>query len=219
MRRKKTAKLITPGQRTGKKKSDFRWTAEDGTIWGSRFEFEIFSTLQAQGYAVRKTDPQDSMGYTSRVVGGVCTQCHSGQVVQEHTYTPDLFVDTSNKPGRPDANVSPGYYIEAKGNLLPRRRSLLRAFRKAQPNVDLRFILQNRGRAGKRSLLEWVQTFLKVPVSVWPELPGTPDSINIVKPKKAKKPAGGQEPPINSELKELLENVSEPKKKTRTVEE
>jgi len=37
MARRKLAKAVTPGSRTGTKRSDFRLAAPDGTIWASRF--------------------------------------------------------------------------------------------------------------------------------------------------------------------------------------
>lgn len=180
MGRTKRVKAVTPGSRTGTKRSDFRWTAPDGQVWASRFEFEVYTQLKEQGYAVRKTTKEDSLPYTSTVVGGKCLQCGSGKVAQEHTFTADLFVgsiqgDGGNNGGdrgsgdRRDAgkDVPAGYYIECKGYLRASRRSLLRSFRKAQPDIDLRLVIQRDYPVGKGSLTDWATKYLKVPVCVW----------------------------------------------------
>lgn len=166
-RQRKAAKPVTAGRRTGTKRRDFRWTAPDGTIWASRFEFEVFTALKEQGYAIRKTGPEDSLHYTSTTIGGRCTACGSGKVVQERVFTADLFVDTTDESGGAGNNVRTGYYLETKGYLRSTRRSLLRAFRKAQPNVDLRLIVQRDYPVGKGTLTEWATKYLKVPVCVW----------------------------------------------------
>src|SRR5580765_855016 len=100
MGRSKRAKVTTPGKRTGTKRSDFRWTAPDGTIWASRFEYEVFVALKEQGYEVRKTTKEDSLRYTSGIVSGKCAECGSGRVVQERSFTADLFVSTEDGPKR-----------------------------------------------------------------------------------------------------------------------
>lgn len=180
MARVKKVKPVTAGKRTGTKRRDFRWTAPDGTIWASRFEFEVYTALKEQGYAIRKTGPEDSLHYTSSVIGGRCASCGSGKVAQERTFTADLFVDTTKRGNtqpsihggtgdrRDDSkDVRTGYYLETKGYLRSTRRSLLRAFRKAQPNVDLRLIVQRDYPVGKGSLTEWATKYLKVSVCVW----------------------------------------------------
>lgn len=158
------------------------------------------------------------MAYTSPVVGGRCLQCISVNVAQEHRYTPDLFIST--KPGLAGKdNESSGYYLEAKGNLLQSKRGLLRHFRKARPDVDLRFVLQRKGRAGKGSLVDWVTKYLKVPVTVWPELPtNTLDSYATAKPPKAGRPGEKLELHTDSASKVLQESATAPIRKTRIRE-
>lgn len=141
-----------------------RWQDTEGNTWASRFEYSVYKTLKEQGYNVRRTTPEDSKTYTSTIKGGECLQCHSGRVVQNHRYTPDLFVDTTG--GEREAG-SAGYYIEAKGYLRAERRSLLRAFRKERQDVDIRLVVERDYKVGKSTLVGWATKYLKVPVIVW----------------------------------------------------
>lgn len=156
------------GKRLGTKKRDMRWQDPDGNIWASKFEYGIYAALKEQGYDVFKTGEQDSLRYTSDVRSGLCLECGARRVVQERTYTPDLFVHS-----RTEANRSVrledrrGYYLEAKGYLRADRRRLLREFRKANPNIDLRLVAQRDYKVGKGTLTSWATKYLKVPVHVW----------------------------------------------------
>jgi hypothetical protein len=162
LRRVKKAKApAIEGQRVGTKKSDMRWQAPDGTVWASRFEYAVYSTLLEKGYDVRKTGEQDRMAYTSTVNSGRCRKCGSTCVVEERTYTPDLFIVPRGGP------ATAGYYLEAKGYLRSERRSLLRAFRKTGPACDLRLVVQRDYKIGKSTLVGWAERLLKVPVTIW----------------------------------------------------
>jgi hypothetical protein len=154
-------KAAIAGSRVGTKKSDMRWLAPDGTVWASRFEYAVYSTLKEKGYDVRKTTEQDRMAYTSPVRNGRCTRCSSSCVVEDRSYTPDLFV----VPRGSDA--ASGYYLEAKGYLRGERRTLLRAFRKTGPACDLRLVVQRDYKVGKSTLVGWGLRLLKVPTVVW----------------------------------------------------
>lgn len=160
MRKRKAKTPAIEGERVGTKKSDTRWKAPDGTIWASRFEYAVYSTLKEKGYDVRKTDKQDTMAYTSRVDSGRCRKCGSSCVVTERHYTPDLYIGP--RPGQ-----TTGFYLEAKGYLRAQRRSLLRAFRKTGPACDLRMVVQRDYKVGKSTLVGWASKLLKVPVTVW----------------------------------------------------
>lgn len=164
------ARSSTPGKRVGIKRSDLRWQAPDGTIWSSRYEFELFLQLKEQGYNVRKTTEKDSHSYTSPVRGGRCLECDSCKVVQQHSYTPDLFVGEEGRSDKPtDPSGYRDYLIEAKGYLRAPRRALLRHFRKARPDLDLRFVVQRDYRVTKHAtIVEWARKYLKVPIVVWP---------------------------------------------------
>lgn len=161
--RTKVPKAATPGERTGTKRRDTRWTAPDQSVWASRFEYEVYLALKAQGYEVRKTTEKDSLRYTHPVRNGRCLQCGSGRVVSEHSYTPDLFVST----GRAADNQPSGYYLEVKGYLRAPRRALLRSFHKARPDIDIRFIAQRDYAVGATTLTGWAKKFLKSPVHIW----------------------------------------------------
>jgi hypothetical protein len=162
-----------------------RWMV-DGTEYDSRFEYEVLTALSKQGNVnVRRTSEHDSIPYTRVVRQGVCSKCGSDCVVSTHSYTADAYVsaiadakggDNAGGSGQPASAVeAPGYYAEVKGYLRADRRSLLRALRKARPDVDLRFIVQRDYRVTKSLYLtEWIRKYLKCPVVVYK--PGVPIS-------------------------------------------
>lgn len=164
--KRKSKGCLVKGSKIGHKRSDFRFRAEDGSEWDSKFEAQVFFTLKEQGYNVRRSTPQDSLGYTSTIRGGICTECCSRDVAQERVYTFDLFVDTSNGLERKQDERS-GYSLETKGYLRQDRRGLLRHFRKARPDVDLRFIVQRDYPVGKGTITSWITKYLHAPVIVW----------------------------------------------------
>lgn len=160
----------------GTKKRDMRWQAPDGTIWASRFEYAVYSTLRNHGHNVRKSGPQDSLAYTDSVLNGRCLECNSGRCVTDRRYTPDLFIGPANEDleyaaqrVRDGQAPSPcGYYIEAKGYLRSDRRSLLRSFRKSWPRIDFRLVVQRDYNVTKHlTITQWAAKYLKCPVHVW----------------------------------------------------
>lgn len=164
----KKVKPVIAGKRVGKKRSDFRWLADDGVVWSSRFEYAVYTALKEQGVNVRKTTAEDSIPYTSVVPNSRCRGCESVDVVQDRVFTPDLFVipKADDEQGK-DSNSEP-YYIEAKGFLRADRRSLLRRFRQAKPSINLRFIIERDYKAtAKCSLSQWIGKYLKLPCIVW----------------------------------------------------
>jgi hypothetical protein len=162
--------LKIAGSRIGTKHRDMRWKSPDGEVWASRFEYSVFFTLKEKGFNVRRTNAeQDRMAYTAPVRNGVCEACASTAVVTNHFYTPDLFVSQGDQSGGPA-----GYYIEAKGYLRAPQRSLIRAFRKARPDVDLRFVVQSDYKVGKSTVSGWITRYLRSKVHVWNgNLPGS----------------------------------------------
>lgn len=164
--RQKRTKPSTQGARVGTHKRDMRWQDPTGQVWDSRYEYELYTHLKAKGLYVQPTGEQDSFLYTSPVRSAVCTVCGSDRVAKNRSYTPDLFVSTKDVGGV--SRDPSGYYVEAKGYLRKDRRALLRYFRKAQPNVDLRLVVQADNRATKQlRVVEWAQKYLKIPVAVW----------------------------------------------------
>lgn len=170
-KRLRRAKAVTPGQRVGTKRRDMRWEAE-GEVWDSRFEYEVFRGYRDAGWTVRRCTEADSLTYTRPVRNGVCGKCNSEEVASRHSYQPDLFVSPGpaqqGRKGSTAVDEPAGYFVEAKGYLRADRRSLLRALRKARPDVDLRLVCQRDYRvSAKHSLISWARTFLKCPAAVW----------------------------------------------------
>jgi hypothetical protein len=157
-------KAAIPGRRVGTKRRDMRWEAPDGTVWDSRFEFEVFSGFKARGVSVSRLEaPKDSLDYTSPVRGAECTKCGADKVVQRRTITFDLLA--VQKAGSGSERRS--YRVEAKGYLRAPRRRLLRCFRQAWPSADLRLVFQADYKVGKGTVLEWCAKYLKCPAFVW----------------------------------------------------
>lgn len=152
------------GKRTGTKRSDMRWTAPDGTIWDSRYEYIVYSAYQAAGYTIRKCDKRDTFSFTLPIRNASCTACGSTAVGQSRTYTPDFHVTPKDIKCE-----AVGYYCESKGYLRPKQRALLRNFYKAHPHSGVRFLLQRDFPATKASsIVQWFVKFLKgSKIAVW----------------------------------------------------
>lgn len=146
--------------------ADRRHVADDGVVWASRYESEVYAELRrVLGERVRKCGDGDSVPYTSTVRGGRCLECESGQVVQRRTYTPDLFVDTSQS-----GDESAGYFVEAKGYWDAHKRNLLRSVTRANPDLNLVLIFLRDGwvTKGKSKYTDYVARYLPgCPSVVW----------------------------------------------------
>lgn len=161
------AKAVTPGYKVGTKRRDMRWMAPDGVEWDSKLEYEVFLAYQKEGKNVRRAGEEDRLFYTSPVRNGACTQCDSCEVVQRHSYTPDLHVGAEDNRERGGLQAA-SHYVEVKGYLRAEQRSLLRSLRKARPDVDLRLIVQRDFKVtSKLTLTEWARKYLRVRVVVW----------------------------------------------------
>src|SRR5579885_1009284 len=57
-------KISPLGRRIGTHRRDMRWEAPDGSVWASRFEYEVYRGLKESGVAVRRTDEQDRLFYS-----------------------------------------------------------------------------------------------------------------------------------------------------------
>lgn len=162
--------------RVGTKRADRRWKDSDGVIWASEYEYRIYEGLRAAfNGAVQRCEKGSSstFSYDTPVPGGACPSCGCDQVVQRRTYTPDVYLD-----GQGDGATECGrLHFEVKGYFSAEKRNLLRHFRNANPDVNLCIILQRNGSATKkRSLGEYIDTYLKIPWFVWdikrkPEMP------------------------------------------------
>lgn len=155
----------TPGERVGSKKSDMRWRDTSGVVWSSRFEYEVYIALLAGGVDVRKTTESDQLLFSDRLTGCVCGACGATEIVKPRRYTPDLYVSPQGSGG--SAGNGAGYYIEAKGYIRSERRRILRSFRQARPDINLRVIIQRDYKVGKSTLAGWVTKYMKIPVTVW----------------------------------------------------
>ena len=144
--------------RVGRKRSDRRWKAEDGKVWASKFEHDVYEYLRASGVNVRPCTASDSVTYSEPRPNVKCMACGSCECMQERIYTPDLFVI----PDRGGAG-SPGYYIEAKGYFRPEKRKLFRCLRNSRPDIDLRVVLEadHWVTRGKTRLSDYFERYLK----------------------------------------------------------
>lgn len=168
----RTLKQKPLGRRLGKKKSDHRWLSPDGQEWGSRFEHQVYESIHNSGQAaIRRTvkgkpGESDTLVYTLPVRNATCGACSSTDISERRQYTPDFHI--ADAYGRNDQLYShAGFYIESKGYLRAAQRSLLRAFCKARPDIDLRFVFQRDYPCGSGTITGWVKKFLKRPACVW----------------------------------------------------
>lgn len=193
-RLRKPPRPVTPGVRVGTKRRDMRWQAE-GQEWDSRLEYEVFRVYRDAGYNIRRCTAEDSVRYTRPVRNGVCNACGAVSVDSVHSYTADFFVFAGPKAeggqsAAADAAVaSAGHYLEVKGYLRADRRSLLRALRKARPDVDLRLIAQRDYRVTKTATLtQWARRYLRCPAILWNGgVPDWSDSLPTAADKGSKK--------------------------------
>jgi len=160
------SKSRASGRRLGTKRNDRRWEDGDGNVFASELEAVIFASIKADARVrVRRCSAEegDTFNYRTPINSGVCNGCGLRDVVQERTYTPDLFVyrEGSGHDGR-------GVYLEVKGYFPADKRNLLRHFVKTGPSIDLRIVLQRDAKATRNSrLTEYIAKYLKVPVCVW----------------------------------------------------
>ena len=136
---------------------------DSGTVWASKFEWRIYEALRNAGVDIEKCGEGDSLDYVEPITrGGRCLACGGNRCVQERRYTPDLRINLG--PER-------GYrYIETKGYFPAAKRSLFRHFRKSNPDVDIRVVLEadHWVSRGKSRLTDYFRRYLKdVPVLVY----------------------------------------------------
>ena len=167
MPRLRKVKPPAGGQRIGTKRSDMRFRSPDGSEWDSKFEWQVYDVIIrfAPKGTIRRTKQggSDTLSYTVPVRDATCNSCGETKVSKHRTYTPDLFQNGA------DAGRQPGsYFIEIKGYLRAAQRSLLRAFCKARPDIDLRIIYQRDFPINKKlSVTQWTAKYLKIPYAVW----------------------------------------------------
>jgi hypothetical protein len=153
-----------------KKRSDYHFTAEDGSLWDSRFEYVFYTAAKAAGIGIFRCTKSNTFSFILPIRGGICGSCESTLVGQRRSYTPDFAVVSPDPQYKDEL-----HYIETKGYLRNKERSLLRAFYKAHEDTRLSIILQRtypvgtkRADGTKGSVVDWFKKFLpKVNVHVW----------------------------------------------------
>jgi hypothetical protein len=163
-----TPRFSVRGNRVGTKRSDRRWEA-DGELWDSRFEYIFYTTAKKALLPIERCTESDTLSFTLPIRGGKCGACGSASVSQQRTYTPDFRLVSYNSERK-----AVYHYIETKGYLRAKERSLLRSFYQAHPDLGLSFILQRSyrvtkpSRSGDGSIVAWLTKFLpNVKVYVW----------------------------------------------------
>lgn len=162
--------------RVGRHRSDRRWEAEDGVEWASRFEHDVYHRLRDNGYRTRKCDESDSISYQSSVKQGLCLECSSTHIVQQRTYTPDLYV-----VGGIGFSDGRGSVIECKGKFTGDKRKLFREIAAQWEGTDLCIVFQGNKLPGiKSSAIAWCQKYCKnVTPGLWKPATKTRES-NII---------------------------------------
>ncbi len=154
------------GRRVSYKRSDRRWEDDDGNVWASRLECEVFETLSGDdNIVVRRCikGGADTFAYHSKVLRGSCMECGSTKIVQKRTYTPDLYVLPAQR-----TDDTRGYYLEIKGYFPGPQRKLFSDFQRTGPDIDLRIVFEGDGKATPRlSYTEYTRSRLKIECHVW----------------------------------------------------
>jgi hypothetical protein len=178
---RKAKKPVLAGHKVGTKRSDLRWIDHEGTEWASKFEAEVYHSAKLANAPVRKCikgkpDAPNSDTYSfwdSSNRRSKCRACGSSEVGQLRSYTPDLVWDpallSKGSADEDHKGSSPQrYLVDVKGYLRAGKRSILRAFKKARPDADLRFIFQRDYRISKTATItSWCTKSLKAPYVVW----------------------------------------------------
>jgi hypothetical protein len=153
-----------------KKRSDYHYTAEDGSLWDSRFEWIFYTAAKEAGLDIFRCTKSNTFSFILPIRGGICGACESALVGQRRTYTPDFGVIPADPQHKTEL-----HYIETKGYLRAKERSLLRSFYKTYPDISLSIILQRtypvgakRADGTKGGIVDWFKKFLpNVKVYVW----------------------------------------------------
>ena len=151
--------------RVGRKRNDQRWQDPSGVIWASKFEWEVYDTLNSSGLLIRRCDASDTIDYTEPKPNVSCVECGSSRCAQNRTYTPDLYIVPSNA-----GSNSGGYYLEVKGYFRNEKRKLFRCLRASRPDVDLRIVFSSDHwvTRGKTRLSDYFNNYVKnTPYHIW----------------------------------------------------
>ena len=151
--------------RVGTKRGDRRWRSDDGRIWASKFEYQVFDAFTRAGCDVRPCDARDTVNYVEPRRNSRCLECSSSDIVQDRSYTPDLCVNQAAS-GHDESY----YFVEVKGYFPATRRKLFRDYRNAVPSHRVRIVFEKDGwvTKGKSKYSDYCDRYLKdVPYHVW----------------------------------------------------
>lgn len=126
--------------RVGKHRSDRRWLDDNGNEWASEWEHDVYHGLRRAGYSVRRCDERDTISYSAPVKQGRCVECSSQRVVQDRTYTADLYVAKTPK----GVSHKGPYLVECKGFFARDRRNLFVSVAKELKSIgtSIRIVFQ-----------------------------------------------------------------------------
>jgi hypothetical protein len=141
--------------KVGSKRSDRRWIDPSGEQWDSKFEWQAYDYLRANGVNVRRCTESDTISYSEQKRQHHCLECGSGKVVQSRRYTPDLYIIPKG------AENESGYYLEVKGYFRGEKRRLFRCLRDDRPDIDLRVLAYANFKTGALRLTEYFARYLK----------------------------------------------------------
>jgi hypothetical protein len=180
MRKARAKKPVTLGKRKGKKRSDMRWIAPDGSVFDSRFEYEVYKAGVDAKVPIRRTTKgkpdgagSDTVSYWHPSRGGSCRACGSAEVGTSRSFTADILYSPSLQDDKSADKADSGsgsapFYIDAKGYLRAPKRSLLRSLVKTRKDFALRLILQRDFPISKVSRIsDWIRKYLKIQFAVW----------------------------------------------------
>jgi hypothetical protein len=163
-RKPKAPKPEPKCKRIGTKRSDLRCKDPAGDIWASPFEFNVYDAIKDKGdFTIRRATERDSLAYSTAIRGGRCTECGCSTVVQDRSYTPDLYLVWKGVD-----RLTSGFYVEVKGYLPGPKRNLFRQVKAQHPHVDLRIVAQSDHwvTKGKSRLSDWAKRY-KIKFHLW----------------------------------------------------
>jgi hypothetical protein len=156
-------KFVRPsGRAPGQKRKNFHFTGPDGSLWDSRFEYIFYTAAKEAGLPIARCTKSNTFSFILPIKSGSCGSCGATNIGQRRTLTPDflLTADNSELPAEQA-------YIETKGYLRAKERSLLRALYKSHPDANISFVFQRaypvgskRADGTKGSVIDWFKKFM-----------------------------------------------------------